>query len=100
MTRIVGDKAHPVSKGYVCEKAQRLGWYQNAGDRLSSPMRRTADGEYEAVDWDTAIREITERLGAVREKHGGDKILYYGGGGQGNHVGGAYVEAWLTPQTR
>ena len=32
---------------------------------------------------------------AIRDEHGGDKILYYGGGGQGNHLGGAYVEAWL-----
>jgi anaerobic selenocysteine-containing dehydrogenase len=95
MTRIVGDKDHPVSQGYVCEKAQRLNYYQNGADRITAPMRRRPDGSYEAVDWDTAIREITERMCAVRDAHGGDKILYYGGGGQGNHLGGAYVEAWL-----
>jgi anaerobic selenocysteine-containing dehydrogenase len=94
-TRIVGDKAHPVSQGYVCEKAQRLNYYQKGADRITSPMRRKADGTYEAVDWDTAIAEITERMLEVRDTHGGDKILYYGGGGQGNHLGGAYVEAWL-----
>lgn len=95
ITKIVGDKQHPTSRGYVCEKAQRLNYYQNAEDRLTSPMRRTADGSYQAVDWDTAIREITQRMTAVRDTHGGDKILYYGGGGQGNHLGGAYIEAWL-----
>ena len=31
--------------------------------------------------------------GEVRATHGGDKILYYGGGGQGNHLGGAYGAA-------
>ena len=95
ITRIIGDKKHPISRGYVCEKAQRLDYYQNGADRLRAPMRRNADGTYEAVDWDTAIAEITERMVAVRDQHGGDKILYYGGGGQGNHVGGAYVDAWL-----
>jgi anaerobic selenocysteine-containing dehydrogenase len=94
-SRILGDKQHPVSKGYVCEKAQRLDYYQNGADRLTSPMRRTATGEYEAVDWDTAIREISARMTTVRDRFGGDKILYYGGGGQGNHLGGAYIEAWL-----
>ncbi len=94
-SRIVGDKAHPASQGYVCEKVQRLNYYQNGADRITSPMRREADGSYEAVDWDTAITEITERMVAVRDAYGGDKILYYGGGGQGNHLGGAYVEAWL-----
>jgi len=94
-SRILGDKHHPVSKGYVCEKAQRLDYYQNGADRLTSPMRRTATGEYEAVEWDTAIREISARMNTVRDTFGGDKILYFGGGGQGNHLGGAYVEAWL-----
>ncbi len=94
-TRIVGDKAHPVSRGYVCEKAQRLDHYQNGADRLTSPMRRRADGSYEAVDWETAIAEITERMTAVRDRWGGDKILFFGGGGQGNHLGGTYVDAWL-----
>ena len=95
MTRIVGDKAHPVSRGYVCEKAQRLDEYQHGADRLTTPMRRRTDGGFEPVDWDTAIREVNDRMLAVRERHGGDKILYYGGGGQGNHLGGAYVDAWL-----
>lgn len=95
ITKIIGDKHHPVSKGYVCEKAQRLDYYQNGADRLTSPMRRKTDGSYEPVDWDTAIAEVSTRMCAVRDRYGGDKILYYGGGGQGNHLGGAYVEAWL-----
>lgn len=95
ITKIIGDKEHPISQGYVCEKVQRLDYYQNGADRLTSPMRRRADGTYEAVDWDTAISEITARMVAVRDEYGGDKILYYGGGGQGNHIGGAYVDAWL-----
>src|SRR5210317_2016301 len=72
-TRIVGDKAHPVSQGYVCEKAQRLNYYQNGADRVTSPMRRTADGRYEAVDWDTAIQEVSARMTGIRDQHGGDK---------------------------
>lgn len=95
MTRIIGDKAHPISQGYVCEKAQRLGLYQTGADRLTSPMRRKPDGSYEAVDWDTAIKDVAARLTEIRDTRGGDKILYYGGGGQGNHLGGAYVEALL-----
>jgi formate dehydrogenase len=29
----------------------------------------------------------------VRDQHGGESILYYGGGGQGNHLPGAYARA-------
>ncbi len=91
--RIRGDKAHAASKGYICEKALRLDHYQNGHHRLTSPLRRRADGTYEEVDWDTAIGEVAAGLAAVRDEHGGDKIFYYGGGGQGNHLGGAYAPA-------
>ena len=95
LVKVRGDKSHPASRGYLCEKAQRLNYYQNGRDRLQSPMRRREDGSYEAVSWDTAIREITEGFNAIKERHGGDKILFYGGGGQGNHLGGAYGNATL-----
>lgn len=89
-TKIRGDHAHPASKGYACEKPLRLDYYQNGPHRITKPLRRCADGTYEEVDWDTAIREVAERFAAVRDTHGGESIFYYGGGGQGNHLPGAY----------
>lgn len=91
--RIRGDKAHPTSKGYTCEKALRLDHYQHGRHRLTSPLRRRPDGSFEEIDWDTAIAEVAARLMAIRDEHGGSSILYYGGGGQGNHLGGGYATA-------
>ena len=91
--RIRGDKKHPASKGYACEKPSRLNFYQNNRDRLKSPLRRREDGSFEEIDWDTAINEIASRLAGVRDTHGGESIFYYGGGGQGNHLPGAYSQA-------
>jgi anaerobic selenocysteine-containing dehydrogenase len=90
IVRVRGNKAHVSSKGYTCEKALRLNHYQNGRHRLTSPMRRTPDGSYEEIDWDTAIAEVAEGLATVRDAHGGASIFYYGGGGQGNHLGGGY----------
>ncbi|MCC7540756.1 MAG: molybdopterin-dependent oxidoreductase, partial [Deltaproteobacteria bacterium] len=95
LVRIRGDKAHPASRGYLCEKAQRLDHYQNGRHRLSTPLRRRADGSFEPIDWDTAIAEVAARLKAIRDTHGGKSIFYYGGGGQGNHLGGSYATATL-----
>jgi anaerobic selenocysteine-containing dehydrogenase len=95
LARIRGDKAHPGSQGYTCNKALRLDHYQNSRTRLTSPMRRRADGSYEEIDWDTAIVEIAEGFKHIRDTYGGEKIFYYGGGGQGNHLGGAYSGAFL-----
>jgi anaerobic selenocysteine-containing dehydrogenase len=91
--RIRGDKAHPASQGYACEKPHRLDYYQNGPDRITAPLRRKEDGSFEPVDWDTAIREIAERLTSIRDRHGGETIFYYGGGGQGNHLPAAYSAA-------
>jgi anaerobic selenocysteine-containing dehydrogenase len=93
--RIRGDKAHPASQGYTCEKALRLAHYQGAKDRILHPLRRRPDGSYEEVSWDVAIAEIAERFKAVRAAHGGESIFYYGGGGQGNHLGGSYAGATM-----
>jgi anaerobic selenocysteine-containing dehydrogenase len=98
--RIRGDKAHPASKGYTCEKALRLDHYQNGrSGRILSPLRRRDDGTFEEIDWDTAVTEIAARLKAVQEaagpEVGGESVFYYGGGGQGNHLGGGYGNALL-----
>ncbi len=90
LVRIRGDDAHPSSQGYACEKPSRLDYYQNGPHRLTRPLRRRADGSFEEIDWDTAIREVAARFAAVRDTYGGESIFYYGGGGQGNHLPGAY----------
>jgi anaerobic selenocysteine-containing dehydrogenase len=86
-----GDEAHPGSRGYACEKAHRLDHYQHAADRLRTPLRRRADGTFEEISWETAISEVAARLSKVRDQFGGESIFYYGGGGQGNHLPGAYA---------
>ena len=91
--RIRGDKAHPASRGYTCEKALRLDHYQNGRHRLTEPMRRRPDGSYEPVDWDTAIAEVAAGFARVRDTYGRATIFYYGGGGQGNHLNGGYASA-------
>jgi anaerobic selenocysteine-containing dehydrogenase len=95
LARIRGDKEHPASHGYTCNKALRLDHYQNGRHRLTSPLRRRSDGSFEEIGWDTAIAEVAQRFAAVRDAHGGETIFYYGGGGQGNHLGGAYGGAFM-----
>lgn len=93
ITKIRGDKAHPHSHGYLCQKASRLDYYQNGRHRLTTPLRRRPDGTFEEISWDTAISEIGEKLVSIRENHGGHTFAYVGGGGQGNHLSGTFSAA-------
>jgi anaerobic selenocysteine-containing dehydrogenase len=79
--RIHGDKLHPSSAGYTCNKALRLDRYQNgAPDRLTSPLRRRADGTFEEISWDIAVAEVAGRMRDVADQLGVESIFYYGGG--------------------
>ena len=78
MTAVRGDKAHPVSKGFLCIKGRHLLEYQNDPDRLLTPMRRTPKGLVQA-DWQTATSEIGQRLRTISDAHGPDSIATYWG---------------------
>src|SRR4051812_38902574 len=89
LLKLRGDRRHPSSRRYACEKPHRLEHYQSGRDRLTTPWRRRSDGSFEAISWEVAIADVAARLAAVRDTYGGETIFYYGGGGQGNHLPGA-----------
>lgn len=93
--KIKGDKDHPFTQGYICQKAARLEHYQNHDDRLTTPLQRQSDGSFKPVSWDEALDDIAQRLVAIRDQHGGNAFAFLGGGGQGNHLGGAYSQQLL-----
>jgi len=91
LAKIRGDKTHPISRGYHCQKALRLNFYQNSASRVQTPLRRCEDGTFEEISWEVAINEVAAKLKDIRDTHGGHSLAYYGGGGQGNHLGGAHA---------
>ena len=70
ITRVRGNKTHVGSKGYTCEKALRVNFYQNFQGRITTPLKRLPDGSHIEVDWDTAIAEVAEGFKEVNEKYG------------------------------
>ena len=81
--RVKGDKAHPVSKGYTCNKALALDYYQNGRDRITSPLRKNAEGGFDEIAWDEAFSEIGAKLKVISAAHGTYKVMYYGGAVRG-----------------
>jgi len=54
-----------------------------ANDRITSPLRRTADG-FEEVNWDEALDDIAARVQTISAESGSDAIAVFGGGGLTN----------------
>jgi formate dehydrogenase len=79
LTQVRPDPDHPLSAGFACPKGIAMAEVQNDPDRLLHPMRRKPDGSFERVGWEEALDDIGERLGAIRDRHGGKSIGWYMG---------------------
>jgi anaerobic selenocysteine-containing dehydrogenase len=80
VTKIGGDPDHPVTKGFICYRTSRFPETHNSPDRVTVPLRRTADGFAETT-WEEALAEIAGRLLAIRAESGPAAILHYRSGG-------------------
>lgn len=78
ITALKPDKEHPVTRGFACHKGLAMLEIHNDPDRLDYPIRRT-DGADARIDWDTASREIANKLAAIKAEHGADAIAAYTG---------------------
>lgn len=84
IVRVRGDKNHPVSAGYLCQKSARIDYYQNHLRRLKHPLKRQPDGTFVKIDWDTAVpisrHTFDETWELVKHKDGKIHltIIYHG----------------------
>jgi len=88
-TRIEGDPAHPVTRGFLCAKVTKYLDRVYSPDRLLYPMRRVAPkgqgkgdaGDFVRISWEEALTGITARLKQVAADFGPEAILPYSYGG-------------------
>src|SRR2546423_5691144 len=85
-TKIEGDPAHPVTRGFLCAKVAKYLDRVYSPDRVLYPMRRkagvpkgpSAAGEaFERITWDEALDEITSKLCRAANQFGPESILPY-----------------------
>ena len=76
--RIRPDRTHPVSRGYICVKGASSGEVNRDPRRLTEPLKRVGD-TFEPVSWAQAIREIGERVRALRRTHSNRSVAMYTG---------------------
>src|SRR5688572_23060368 len=95
MVAVRPDKTSPITHGYICNKAVTVVNYAHHDQRLEHPLRRKADGTFERIGWDTAVREIAGKLAKVRSEHGGRAIGLVGVGGQANHLDAPWALSFL-----
>lgn len=80
IAKVLGDPAHPVSRGALCGKCAIAynGVWRDPSARLSRPLRRVGpkgSGRFEPVGWDEAFDEISARLKRIVADHGGASVV-------------------------
>lgn len=88
-TRVQGDPAHPVTRGFLCGKVAKYLDRVYAPDRLLYPMRRKHGvaktslvrgkelDAFERISWDQALDEIAANFKAISDEFGPEAILPY-----------------------
>jgi anaerobic selenocysteine-containing dehydrogenase len=88
-TKIQGDPAHPVTRGFLCAKVSKYLDRVYSPDRVLYPMRRVAPkgggaknaNDFRRISWDEALSAIAERFKAVAKEFGPEVLLPYSYGG-------------------
>ncbi len=79
-TKLRGNPAHPVTRGFLCGKVAQYLEREYSPDRLLYPQRRTGakgEGRFERISWDDALDAIAGRLKSTAAEFGPESILPY-----------------------
>jgi anaerobic selenocysteine-containing dehydrogenase len=79
-SKLRGNPAHPVTRGFLCGKVARYLEREYHPDRLLYPQRRVGakgEGRFERISWDEALDALAENLLATAKKFGPESILPY-----------------------
>jgi anaerobic selenocysteine-containing dehydrogenase len=102
-TKIEGDPAHPVTRGFLCAKVSKYLDRVYSPDRVLYPMRRVGpkgppaspeagNSAWERITWDQALNDIASRFHQITAEFGSEAILPYSYGGTIGVLNGAGMD--------
>lgn len=87
VTKLEGNKEHPITQGFICEKGRKHVERMYSPLRLKHPMKKV-DGEFVEITWDEALDTIADKLKNYIDKYGTLSIAQYNDGGAGGLLKG------------
>src|SRR6266498_4177958 len=99
VTKIVGNPAHPLSRGRICPRGTGGAGLLYDPDRLKQPLlRRSKRGQqvFTPVSWSTALDETARRLDDVRTRYGAEALALFTHGWGGSYFT-RFMQAYGSP---
>src|SRR5579883_525842 len=94
-TKLRGNPAHPVTRGFLCGKVAQYLEREYSPGRLLYPQRRIGakgEGRFERISWDEALDAIADRLKTVAAEFGPEAILPYSYAGTMGYLNGSGMD--------
>lgn len=101
IVKIEGDKNHPLTQGFICQKGRKHLERVYHPDRILTPKKKYK-GKWIDISYEEAIDEIAEKLMRIKKEYGSEAVLHFYDSGYGgisktvdkmffNYYGGATV---------
>jgi len=68
------DAASPVSHGHLCVKGRYAFDYVHASDRVTEPLLRGKNGEWQTVSWEVALTEVARQFRSILDHQGSSAV--------------------------
>ena len=67
---------YPVNLGMACPKGWEALSVLDAPDRATTPLLKNRNGQFVAVDWQTAMSEFVRRFKQIQSEHGNESVAF------------------------
>ena len=74
-TEMIGDKDHPYCDGTLCARGYGYASIAWSEDRLTDPLKKNDSGQFEAITWDQALAEISEKVKGIIASDGPNALV-------------------------
>lgn len=75
VSKVDGDKDHPITQGKICGRGRMLETKTNSHERLTVPLKKV-NGQFSEITWKQALDEISEKMVGIKEKYDTTAVLH------------------------
>src|ERR671918_3055480 len=76
VVKLAGDAAHPITRGFLCQKTYQYPTRVYSAHRLEHPLKRSKSG-WTRITWDEALDTLAERMIRLQAQDGTLAVLHY-----------------------
>ncbi len=74
--KLTGNPNHSRSRGRLCPRSHAGIYTAYDPNRIKTPLKRVAPGEFEAISWEQATDEIADKLKRILDQHGPESVFF------------------------